>query len=888
MADGSVEIDGKLTTEGVEKGVKKIDQELKKVERTAEKTTKKTAVDFKKLDTVMQEASNTASGFANKISSAASSGGLYVAAAVAAISATKKIGEVMRECTDAYKVQEKAERALEIAAKNNPYLDGQAVAGLKAFASELQAVSEIGDETSIKLMAQLAATGRTEAQIRAIMKAAADYAAGTGVDIQSAVQTLNATFSGQAGALGRQIDGIKNLTEEELKNGAAVKAVAEKYKGLAENLADVKVQAEGAKGDFKEMVGALLAPAANLWDQFWKGFYEKGTSAMGWLKNKLDLINPNNDAFLHNMLERMDYDPVKEAEKQRKRDMYKPDPNDALDSGAAAYKAVEKWYKKATPTIKFEDSSIADLEKVIAYLQLKNKLTEKEQELLEKSTALLAQKEKAEKDRIATEAAAAKAAEAAKAAKAAEEKDRKTADDYAKESNAQLEKNIKALELEAKAKGQGIKAQDLFNIYLRSYIDLLTNTEGKIKEGFPVVNARIEKMEELREAVNGQADAEKRLQKAIEATHEVMHTLQEMKVTQSPLEDFDAQITQYKTLQNKIKELSAEAVIKAQEGNETVYTKELLLTQLKEREVSLEKEKIREIAGIQKDSFEAYKEQQHQRLELKKAIDKSEVLSEKEKQQAKAEIDEKYAKEKIARAHTVMAQINQYTQQAAQIAQDAGNLMLESVKNEQKLEMAAINEKYEKGAMSETEYTQKIKDIKKKAAQEEYKIQMFQWTAKMLAATANIAEGVSKAISLGVPMGFIAAPLVAAAGAVQIASIVASKPIPPNFAHGGIVGGSSYYGDNINAHVNSGEMITNFPQQKRLWAMLNGENQYKPSFPITVNNTQSNRVSAAAHEQNGEVFIEIIDKHINKGFIDGTYDGGFAGMQGRAMGVNIQ
>ena len=214
--------------------------------------------------------------------------------------------------------------------------------------------------------------------------------------------------------------------------------------------------------------------------------------------------------------------------------------------------------------------------------------------------------------------------------------------------------------------------------------------------------------------------------------------------------------------------------------------------------------------------------------------------------------------------------------------------MLESVKNEQKLEMAAINEKYEKGAMSETEYTQKIKDIKKKAAQEEYKIQMFQWTAKMLAATANIAEGVSKAISLGVPMGFIAAPLVAAAGAVQIASIVASKPIPPNFAHGGIVGGSSYYGDTVNAHVNSGEMITNFPQQKRLWAMLNGENQYKPSFPITVNNTQSNRVSAAAHEQNGEVFIEIIDKHINKGFIDGTYDGGFAGMQGRAMGVNIQ
>lgn len=881
MPDNSVEIDSKMTTEGVEKGVKKINQEISKIEKEAEKTTKKTAGNFKKLDTVMQEASSTASGFANKISNAASSGGLYVAAAVGAISATKKLGEVMRECTDAYKVQEKAEKALEVAARNNPYLDGQAVAGLKAFASELQSVSEIGDETSIKLMAQLAAAGRTEAQIRDIMKAAADYAAGTGTDIQSAVQTLNATYSGSAGLLGKQITGLKGLTEEQLKNGDAVKVVAEKYKGLAENLADVKVQAEGAKGDFKEMVGALIAPAVDLWDRFWKGFYEKGTAAMGWLKNKLDLINPNNDAFLHNMLERMDYDPVKEAEKQRKRDMYKPDPNDALDSGAAAYKAVEKWYKKATPTIKFEDSSIADLEKVIAYLQLKNKLTEKEQELLEKSTALLAQKEKAEKDRIATETAAAKAAED-------KAKAQKTADDYAKASNAQLEKNIKALELEAKAKGENVKAQDVFNVYMKSYIDLLTNTEGKIKEGYPVAQKRLEQMEAAKKALDKETEAEKKLKAAIEATKAVMETIKDMKIAPTPLEGFDQQLAQYKKLQDKIKGLDDKAIEKAQEGNDTKYTKEQLLDQLKEKEVALEKEKIRELAGIRKSEFDEYKAQQEQRLKLKEAIDASEVLSKEEKEKAKDEIDEKYAQAKIERARTVMEQVNQYTQQALQVAQDAAKLMLESIQNEQKLELAALDEKYEKGEMSETEYTAKMKEIKKKAAQEEYKVKMFQWTASMLAAVANIAEGVSKTIALGFPIGLATAPIVAAAGAVQIASIVASKPIPPNFAHGGIVGGSSYYGDNINANVNSGEMITNFPQQKRLWAMLNGEKQYKPSFPITVNNTQSNRVSAYAQEQNGEVFIEIIDKHINKGFTDGTYDRGFAGMQGRNAGVNIQ
>ena len=885
MPDGSVEIDGKLTTEGVEKGVKKINQEINKIEKEAEKTTKKTAGNFKKLDTVMQEASSTASGFANKISNAASSNGLYVAAAVGAIAATKKIGEVMRECTDAYKVQEKAEKALEVAARNNPYLDGQAVAGLKAFASELQSVSEIGDEASIKLMAQLAAAGRTESQIRDIMKAAADYAAGTGTDIQSAVQTLNATYSGSAGLLGKQITGLKGLTEEQLKNGEAVKVVAEKYKGLAENLADVKVQAEGAKGDFKEMVGALIAPAVDLWDRFWKGFYEKGAAAMKWLKKRLDFINTDNDAFLHNMLERMDYDPVKEAEKQRKRDMYKPDPNDALDSGAAAYKAVEKWYKKATPTKRLEDSSIEELEKIIEQLQLKielaGKLGEKEQELLEKSTALLAQKEKAEKDRIATENAAAKAAED-------QAKAQKTADDYAEASNKQLENNIKALELEATAKGENVKAQDLFNVYLKSYIDLLTNTEGKIKEGYPVAQKRLEQVKKAKAAVDAQTDAEKKLKAAIEATHAVMNTIKDMKIAPTPLEGFDEQLAQYKTLRDKIKGLDDATIEKAQEGNDTKYTKEQLLKQLKEKEIALEKEKIRTIAGMHKSEEEAFRERQQQLLDLKRAIDASEVLSEEEKEKAKAEIDEKYAQAKIERARTVMEQVNQYTQQALQVAQDAAKLMLESIQNEQKLELAALDEKYEKGEMSETEYTAKMKEIKKKAAQEEYKVKMFQWTASMLAAVANIAEGVSKTIALGFPIGLATAPIVAAAGAVQIASIVASKPIPPNFAHGGIVGGSSYYGDNVNANVNSGEMITNFPQQKRLWAMLNGERQYKPSFPITVNNTQSNRVSAYAQEQNGEVFIEIIDKHINKGFADGTYDKGFAGMQGRNAGVNIQ
>ena len=187
-----------------------------------------------------------------------------------------------------------------------------------------------------------------------------------------------------------------------------------------------------------------------------------------------------------------------------------------------------------------------------------------------------------------------------------------------------------------------------------------------------------------------------------------MDTIKDMKIAPTPLEGFDQQLAQYKKLQDKIKNLDDATIEKAQEGNEKKYTKEQLLDELKEKEVSLEKEKIQAIAGIRKSAFDEYKSQQEQRLKLKEAIDASEVLSDKEKEKAKAEIDEKYAQAKIERARAVMEQVNQYTQQALQVAQDAAKIMLESIQNEQKLELAALDEKYEKGEMSETEYTEKI------------------------------------------------------------------------------------------------------------------------------------------------------------------------------------
>lgn len=168
-------------------------------------------------------------------------------------------------------VQIKAEKQLETASKNNPYLNAQSVRQLKNFASELQNIGTIGDEQLLPLMAQLAAAGRTQAEIQEIMSAALDISASGVMSMESAVKNLNKTFSGLSGELGESVPQIKNLTKEQLKNGEAVKVIAEQYKGMAAETAKATgsgIQLSNAVGDLKEQLGmgfaAITAPVQRL------------------------------------------------------------------------------------------------------------------------------------------------------------------------------------------------------------------------------------------------------------------------------------------------------------------------------------------------------------------------------------------------------------------------------------------------------------------------------------------------------------------------------------------------------------------------------------------------------------------------------------------------
>jgi len=91
--------------------------------------------------------------------------------------------------------------------------------------------------------------------------------------------------------------------------------------------------------------------------------------------------------------------------------------------------------------------------------------------------------------------------------------------------------------------------------------------------------------------------------------------------------------------------------------------------------------------------------------------------------------------------------------------------------------------------------------------------------AMMLAS--SISQSIAGATASGSATGPAAIFTTPAFIATAVGGVLAAFASIPKFANGGIVGGTSYYGDKIMARVNSAEMISNTDQQKRIWGAMN-------------------------------------------------------------------
>ena len=217
------------------------------------------------------------------------------------------------------------------------------------------------------------------------------------------------------------------------------------------------------------------------------------------------------------------------------------------------------------------------------------------------------------------------------------------------------------------------------------------------------------------------------------------------------------------------------------------------------------------------------------------------------------------------------------------------SLVSETLDNQTSADVQSLENAYKKGLISEEEYYSKKEKIEKDSARKKYKVQMAEWALNLLQTQSAAALAIANSLKDGGTLGMINAAIMGVATATQLAAQIAAKPVPPSFASGGIVPGTSYSGDNVQANVNSGEMILNARQQRALWETANGSIGAGAGgvvFNIKVNNEAAD-VASAGVTSNSDGFTVAIKKIVSDAMANGEMNDSFQVMKANIYGRRI-
>ena len=779
----------------------------------------KTAIDNSGLDKGLKETESKIKKTSDILKSGFAKSAVVVAGVTAAVTAAKK---AVDDLTEAYKTQIKAETQLESAAKNNPYLTTESVQRLKDYASQLQSISTTGDEELIPYMGRLASMGRTESEIMEIMAVSLDVAASGTMSLESAMMNLAKTFGGYAGELGEVNPKIKALTQEQLRNGEAVRVMKEQYAGIAEEVAKSTGSAEqlnNAIGDLKEELGApfekALTPVRQFFTELIGGWADAKRAKREYDEaSELNETGKGTSASLSTQLE-TEQKKLEELKKSREENLellnneQKLNERISLSRGYVSRTTFENLEKSLLSQIEKQESLVKGLEEELKIKREIEKADAEKAAALEKEAKQIAEKN-------------ARDAEAIK---------------YIEQNEKALQKQFDAMRINAEQTGNNVKEQDKFNAMLQSYISLVTESNGLVTEGNQYAKQRLEQLKAQAELAKAELESNTESAQTEEERLEINEKLKSLYEAMAEISTGETSVIE--TMQGQLAEL------------DRLYSEVVNFTELTEK----------------------------QRLEIETEYGEKRKLLEK----SIAEAKKQYAVESVVEVASTVASL---ASQLEQVVSDATALTAQANEAETERQLGNLAAQYNEGIISYEEYVAKKEKIDKQAAQKQYKLDMFNWTASLLTATANIAQGVSQAIAQGGVLGIITGALVAAAGAVQIATITANKPRPPSFATGGIVQGSSYTGDRIQANVNSGEMILTAQQQRNLWELANtgrGGGSVV-NMPITIENTISDRARASAEVTENGIRV-IIDDMVNSSMKEGRYTESIGIAQARGEGV---
>lgn len=183
---------------------------------------------------------------------------------VAAVAAGAAIAGIFaaRKFVDAANKQEDAVNKLNASLARIGEFSSESSRSLQDFASEIQRTTVFGDEAIISQLALAQGFGATAAQSKEIVAAATDLSAALGIDLTAATRNIAKTLGGLTGELGEVIPELKSFTAEQLKSGAAIDIIREKFRGLAQSeirtFSGATAQLSNSFGDLQEQLGFII------------------------------------------------------------------------------------------------------------------------------------------------------------------------------------------------------------------------------------------------------------------------------------------------------------------------------------------------------------------------------------------------------------------------------------------------------------------------------------------------------------------------------------------------------------------------------------------------------------------------------------------------------
>lgn len=169
------------------------------------------------------------------------------------------ITKTLKDCSSTFLTNDKVQNQAMKSLQNNTKMTASAI---KSLVKEIDGMagyfegSELVNATNI-----ISKYVGTPEEIKQTLQAARDMAADGVMPLDQAAKALGQSFNGNVKSLQKMYPELKNLTEEELKNGKAVEYLAEKYKGVEDAMGQTftgrQAQFSNAVAGLKDAIGGI-------------------------------------------------------------------------------------------------------------------------------------------------------------------------------------------------------------------------------------------------------------------------------------------------------------------------------------------------------------------------------------------------------------------------------------------------------------------------------------------------------------------------------------------------------------------------------------------------------------------------------------------------------